>query len=114
MSTDLFADTDADAKPMFELRDGEHVAESEAQSATESGNRDRRSRRMEINQQEDEWIATMSYSERRDIDGSPGDHAVAVVAKEYGVNLAEIRSRVVRYHDDGVTIVVSRGTDGQL
>jgi uncharacterized OB-fold protein len=36
MSTDLFADTDADAEPTFEPRDGEHV-ESEAQSATESG-----------------------------------------------------------------------------
>ena len=69
---------------------------------------------MDINQQEGEWIATMSYSERRDIDESPGDHAVATVAQEYTVNLAEIRSRVVRYHDDGVTVVVSRGTDGQL
>ena len=69
---------------------------------------------MDINQQEDEWIATMSYPETHEIDGSPGDHAVAAVAQEYAVNLAEIRSRVVRYHDDGVTVVVSRGTDGQL
>ncbi|GAA0464455.1 hypothetical protein MUK72_19420 (plasmid) [Halococcus dombrowskii] len=35
MSTDLFADTDADAEPAFEPRDGEHV-ESEAQSTDES------------------------------------------------------------------------------
>ena len=69
---------------------------------------------MDINQQEEEWIATMSYPETHEIDGSPGDHAVAAVAQEYVVNLAEIRSRVVRYHDDGVTVVVSRGTDGQL
>ncbi|EMA56522.1 hypothetical protein [Halococcus thailandensis] len=68
---------------------------------------------MDINQQEDEWIATMSYSERRDIDESPGDHAVAAVAHEYAVSRSEIRSRVVRYHDDGVTVVVSQ-SDGQL
>jgi hypothetical protein len=69
---------------------------------------------MDINQQEDDWIATMSYPERHEIDESPGDHAVAAVAHEYAVTQSEIRSRVVRYHDDGVTVVVSRGTDGQL
>ena len=69
---------------------------------------------MEIEQQEDEWIVTMSYPERRGIDGSPGDHAVAAVAQEYTVARSMIRSRVVRYHDDGVTVVVSRGTNGQL
>lgn len=69
---------------------------------------------MEINQQEGEWIATMSYPETHEIDGSPGDHAVAAVAQEHAVTQSEIRSRVVRYHDDSVTVVVSRGTDGQL
>jgi hypothetical protein len=34
--------------------------------------------------------------------------AIVVLTQE------EIRSRVVRYHDNGVTVVVSRGTDGQL
>ena len=48
------------------------------------------------------------------IDDSPGDHAVAAVAHEYAVKRSEIRSRAVRYHDDGATVVVSRGTDGQL
>ena len=36
MSTDLFADTESDAEPTFEPRDGEHVAENEMQSADES------------------------------------------------------------------------------
>jgi hypothetical protein len=36
MSTDPFADTDPDGEPPFEPRDGEHVTESEAQSADES------------------------------------------------------------------------------
>ena len=68
---------------------------------------------MDIYQKEDEWIVTMSYPERRDIDESPGDHAVAAVAHEYAVKRSRIRDRVVRYHD-GVTVVVSRGTDGQI
>ena len=69
---------------------------------------------MDISQQDGEWKITMSYPETHEIDGSPGDHAVAAVAHEYAVSRSEIRSRVVRYHDDGVTVVVSRGTDGQL
>ena len=69
---------------------------------------------MEINQQEDEWIVTMSYPERHEIDDSPGDHAIAAVAQKYAVTRSEIRSRIVRYHDDSVTVVVSRGTDGQF
>ena len=68
---------------------------------------------MNINREEDEWIATMSYPETHEIDGSPSDHAVAVVAQEYAVNRSQIRSRVVRYHDGGVTVVISR-SDGQL
>lgn len=51
---------------------------------------------MDINHQEGEWTATMSFAE------------------EYAVSRSQIRSRVVRYHEDGVTVVVSRGTDGQL
>ena len=69
---------------------------------------------MDIERQEDNWIITMSHPERHEIDGSPGDHAVAAVAQEFAVDLAEIRSRVVRYHDDGVTVVISRGIDGRL
>lgn len=69
---------------------------------------------MDINQQENEWIVTMSYPERREIDDSPADHAIDAVAQKCAVTRSEIRSRVVRYHDDGVTVVVSRGTDGQL
>ena len=68
---------------------------------------------MDINQQEGEWIATMSYPETHEIDGSPSDHAVAAVAQEYAISRSEIRSRVVRYHNDGVTVVISR-SDGQL
>lgn len=56
----------------------------------------------------------MSYPERREIDDSPADHAIDAVAQKCAVTRSEIRSRVVRYHDDGVTVVVSRGTDGQL
>jgi hypothetical protein len=55
----------------------------------------------------------MSYPETHEIDDSPPDHAVAAVAQEYAVTQSEIRSRVVRYHDSGVTVVVSP-TDEQL
>jgi len=67
---------------------------------------------MEIDRRNDEWEVTMSADERREID-SPPDHAVAAVAQEYAINRSHIRSRVVRYHDGSVTVVVSR-SDGQL
>lgn len=67
---------------------------------------------MDINHQEGEWTVTMSFPKAHDVD-SPANHALAAVAEEYAVSRSEIRSRVVRYHDDGVTVVVSRA-DEQL
>jgi hypothetical protein len=49
---------------------------------------------MEINQQEGEWIATMTYPETHEIDGSPSDHAVAAVAQEYAVNRSQIAFKI--------------------
>jgi hypothetical protein len=67
---------------------------------------------MDITHQEGEWIATMTVAEAQDAD-SPMNHALATVAQEYAVSRSQITSRVVRYHKDGVTVVVSRA-DGQL
>jgi hypothetical protein len=56
--------------------------------------------------------ATMKVAEAGDAD-SPMDYALAAVAQEYAASRSQIMTRVVRYHDDGVTVVVSRA-DRQL
>lgn len=69
---------------------------------------------MKINHRGGEWTVTMSFGEAHDDDAdSPADHALAAVADESAVSRSEIKSRVVRYHEDGVTVVVSRA-DEQL
>ncbi|WP_273837498.1 hypothetical protein [Halococcus sp. PRR34] len=65
---------------------------------------------MDIKQQEGEWTVAMSFGKARDVD-SPADHALTAVAEEYAVSRSKIKSRVVRYHEDGVTVVVSQ-SDG--
>jgi len=66
---------------------------------------------MDIHQQDDEWEVTMAYAEIQEIDIHPPDRAVATVAQEYAIDRSQIRSRVVRYHDGSVTVVVSRSDE---
>ena len=66
---------------------------------------------MDIEHRENDWLVTMSWSERAEIvtsGGHPPDQAVAAVADRAGVNVSELHSAVYRFSTENEVMIVVR------
>ena len=63
---------------------------------------------MEIDYQSGRWTVELSWSEVHEAheESSPAERAISAVADRHEVAADQLRSSVIRAHEDGMTVVV--------